>query len=86
MAQITFEPGDKFQWHISPTDAGVGIVLRDGYALLIKGEGGRTGYKTLLGTVPPGAIPLQGTPEFEISFALNAAAIACNLPGAVNRM
>lgn len=86
MAQITFEPGDRFQWMRDTKDRGYGIVLANGSALLIKGEGGRTGYQVLIGSVPSAAIPLQGFPNFEVSFALNAVAIANNLPGATNKM
>ena len=70
MATIQFAPGDTFNF-----SNGSGIVLPAGDALLITGQGGRTGYQLAKGAVPADALP--GKPaKHEALFALHAVAVA----------
>jgi hypothetical protein len=76
MAQITFSPGDTFQFGRNA----YGLVLSEGEALMITGEGGRTGHKQEKGAVPNHALPCaKQDVKFEITFAFEAVALALNL-------
>ena len=70
MATIQFAPSDTFNF-----SNGCGIVLLAGDALLIIGQGGRTGYQLAKGAIPADALP--GKPvKHEPLFALQAVAAA----------
>jgi hypothetical protein len=82
MPTITWTAGDRFTFVEGKRNdqKGVGIVLPDGQALLIKGEGGRTSYQLSRESVPTNAVPVQGDLNSEVSFALKAVSTAMGLP------
>ena len=70
MTSIQFASGDTFNF-----SDGCGIVLPTGDALLIIGQGGRTGYRLAKGAIPADALP--GKPvKHDAFFALEAVATA----------
>ena len=75
MATVSFVPGDAFSF-----PSGYGIVLPDGKAFTIGGEGGRSGYTQKKGEIPVEALPVLAEQyakiHFEVRFALDAVKIA----------
>ena len=72
MAKITFEKGDFFSFR-----NGVGVVIAENTAVLVKGEGGRTGYKIERGNIPADAMPVDKRDlSIAVRLALETALIA----------